>query len=195
MKAHFIIIYLDHFRPAWLCLIFCCTLYQYQNKPEITVMHMSKNQNPEFSKYASDLARAQDAMRSANEELIKLSQRFGRMMPKLQRLDTPAILSWFNLYNKVKDAANKADDEISPLLSNEQVATNPLFQSQVGYYYSQRSRLCSKVEVIDDILSGMMEDLLENGSFQDSQKEEMRTALGRTLEKSCRQAEMPPALA
>ncbi len=156
---------------------------------------MSKNQNPEFAKYASDLARAQDAIRSANEELIKLSQRFGRMMPKLQRLDTPAILSWFNLYNKVKDAANKADDELSPLLNSEQVPSNPLFQSQISYYYSQRSRLCSKMEVMDDILSGMIEDLLENGSFQDAQKEEMRTALDGTLEKTCQQAEMPPALA
>lgn len=156
---------------------------------------MSKNQNSEFAKYASDLARAQDAMRSANEELIKLSQRFGRMMPKLQRLDTPAILSWFNLYNKVKDAANKADNELLPLLSNEQAMTNPLFQSQVSYYYSQRARLCSKTEVMDDILSGMIEDLLENGSFQDAQKEEMRTALDGTLEKSCRQAEQLPALA
>lgn len=156
---------------------------------------MSKNQNTEFAKYASDLARAQDVMRSANEELIKLSQRFGRMMPKLQRLETPAILSWFSIYNKIKDAANKADDEISPLLSNEQIATNPLFQSQVGYYYSQRARLCSKTEVMDDILSGMIEDLLENGSFQDAQKEEMRTALDGTLEKSGRQAEQLPALA
>lgn len=156
---------------------------------------MSKNQNPEFAKYASDLARAQDAMRSANEELIKLTQRFGRMMPKLQRLDTPAIISWFNLYNKVKDVANKADDELASLLNNEQVATNPLFQSQIGYYYSQRARLCSKTEVMDDILSGMMEDLLENGSFQEAQKEEMRTALNGTMEKSRRPVQAISVLA
>src|SRR5512143_427966 len=88
---------------------------------KIPVIFMSKIQNPEFTKFASDLARAQDAVRSANEELIKLSQRFGRMMPKLQRLETPSILSWFNLYNKIKDGANKADDEIAPLLKSEQV--------------------------------------------------------------------------
>ncbi len=156
---------------------------------------MSKSQNPEFAKYASDLARAQDAMRSSNEELIKLTQRFGRMMPKLQRLETPAILSWFNLYNKIKDAANKADDELAPLLSNEQVTSNPLFQSQIGYYYTQRARLCSKVEVMDDILSGMMEDLLENGSFQEAQKEEMRTALNGTMERSKRPVQMISVLA
>lgn len=158
-------------------------------------MYMSKNQNPEFAKYASDLAHAQDVMRSANEELIKLTQRFGRMMPKLQRLEAPAILSWFSLYNRIKDAANKADDDLLPLLNNDQVTSNPLFQSQIGYYYSQRSRLCSKVEVMDDILSGMMEDLLENGSIQEAQKEEMRTALSGTMEKSKRPVQMVAVLA
>ena len=57
---------------------------------------MSKNQ--EIAKLASDLARAQDEIRRYNEELIKLSQRFGRMMPRLQKLETPAILSWLGHY-------------------------------------------------------------------------------------------------
>ncbi len=147
---------------------------------------MSKNQNPEFTRFASDLARAQDAVRSANEELIKLSQRFGRMMPKLQRLETPAILSWFNLYNRIKDCANRANDEIASLLDSEQAASNPVLLSQIGFYQAQRSRLCYKMEVMDDILNGMMEDLLENGSFQDAQKEEMRSALDGTMERSRR---------
>lgn len=153
---------------------------------KIPVIYMSKIQNPEFAKFASDLARAQDAVRSANEELIKLSQRFGRMMPKLQRLETPSILSWFNLYNKIKDGANKADDEIAPLLRSEQVASNSMLLSQISYYQAQHSRLCYKMEVMDDILNGMMEDLLENGSFQDAQKEEMRCALDGTMERSRR---------
>jgi hypothetical protein len=147
---------------------------------------MSKNQNSESAKFASDLARAQDAVRSANEELIKLSQRFGRMMPKLQKLETPAVLSWFTLYNRIKDGANKADDEIAPLLNGEQAASNPVLLSQIGYYQAQRSRLCYKMEVMDDILNGMMEDLLENGSYQDAQKEEMRSALSGTMERSRR---------
>ncbi len=37
---------------------------------------------------------------------------------------------------------------------------------------------------MDDILGGMMEDLLENGSFEETQKQEMRTALDATMEKS-----------
>lgn len=143
---------------------------------------MSKN--PEFAKYAFDLARHQDAIRSANEDLIKLSQRFGRMMPKLSKLDSSAILSWFGLYNKVKDKAKKADDEMAGLTNNEQVAANPVLQLQMNYYDAQRQRLCFKTEVMDDILSGMMEDLLENGSFEEAQKQEMRIALDATMEKS-----------
>ena len=151
---------------------------------------MSKN--PEFARYASDLARHQDAIRSANEDLIKLSQRFGRMMPRLSKLDSSAILSWFCLYNKVKDSAGKADDEMAPLTNNEQAAANPVLQLQINYYYAQRQRLYFKMEVMDDIISGMMEDLLENGSFEEAQKQEMRTALDATMEKSVQRCESLP---
>jgi hypothetical protein len=151
---------------------------------------MSKN--PEFARYASDLARHQDAIRSANEDLIKLSQRFGRMMPRLSKLDSSAILNWFCLYNKVKDSAGKADEELAPLTNNEQAAANPVLQLQINYYYAQRQRLCFKMEVMDDIISGMMEDLLENGSFEEAQKQEMRTALDATMEKSVHRCESLP---
>ena len=151
---------------------------------------MSKN--PEFARYASDLARHQDAIRSANEDLIKLSQRFGRMMPRLSKLDSSAILSWFCLYNEIKDSAGKADEELAPLTNKEQAAANPVLQLQINYYYAQRQRLCFKMEVMDDIISGMMEDLLENGSFEEAQKQEMRTALDATMEKSVHRCESLP---
>jgi len=154
---------------------------------------MSKN--PEFAKYASDLARYQDALRTSNEDLIKLSQRFGRMMPRLAKLDASAILTWFGLYNKIKDAAGKTDGEVSALLQNEQVGTNPVLQSQISYYCTQRQRLYSKMEVMDDILNGMVEDLLENGSFEEAQRQEMRTALDGTMEKSKHRVESIPVFA
>jgi hypothetical protein len=154
---------------------------------------MSKN--PEFAKYATDLARHQDAIRSANEDLIKLSQRFGRMMPKLQKLDSSAILTWFGLYNKIKDAAKKADDELTSLEFNDLAGANPVLQMQINAYYLQRQRLYSKMEVMDDILNGMMEDLLENGNFEETQKQEMRVALDGTLEKSRQRIESSPVLA
>jgi hypothetical protein len=150
---------------------------------------MSKN--PEFAKYGSDIARHQDVIRSANEDLIKLSQRFGRMMPKLSKLDSSAILTWFDLYNKIKDKAKRTDDELASL-TNEQAAANPILQLQINYYYAQRQRLYFKIEVMDDIISGMMEDLLENGSFEEAQKEEMRIALDATMEKSMLQSMAAP---
>lgn len=142
---------------------------------------MSKN--PEFARYASDIVRQQDAIRSANEDLIKLTQRFGRMVSRLSRLDSTAILSWFGLYNKVKDRARKADDDLEACRGNEAFA-NPVLQLQIAHYFEQRQRLCFKMEVMDDILAGMMEDLLENGSFEENQKQEMRTALEATMHKS-----------
>ena len=100
------------------------------------MIHMSKN--PEFAKHASDLARGQDSIRSSNEDLIKLTQRFGRMMPRLQKLDPSAILTWFGLYNKIKDCARKADCEIAPLLNNDLLSANSVLQSQINYYCAQR---------------------------------------------------------
>jgi hypothetical protein len=154
---------------------------------------MSKN--PEFAKHASDLARGQDSIRSSNEDLIKLTQRFGRMMPRLQKLDPSTILTWFGLYNKIKDCARKADCEIAPLLNNDLLSANSVLQSQINYYCAQRQRLYSKIEVMDDILNGMMEDLLENGCYEETQKQEMRIALDGTLEKSLHRTQDLPVLA
>lgn len=151
--------------------------------------------NPEFAKFASEIARAQDSIRSANEELIKLSQRLGRMMPRMQRTDTSGILTWFNLYNKVKDCASKADSELRTPSDAEPINSNPVLQYQVSYYFGQKARFYAKVEVMDDILTGMMEDLLENGSFEESQKEDIRVALDGTMEKSRRKMDPMPALA
>ena len=143
---------------------------------------MSKN--PEFAKQASEIVRHQDAIRSANEELIKLSQRFGRMMPRLSRLDPSVILNWLSLYSKIKDRSRREDEEMDGLSLNELVSSNPVLQLQVSCYQMQRQRLCFKMEVLDDILAGMMEDLLENGSFEEVQKQEMRAALDSTMDKS-----------
>jgi len=143
---------------------------------------MSKN--PEFAKQATEIVRHQDAIRSANEELIKLSQRFGRMMPRLSRLDPSVILNWLSLYSKIKDGSRRADEEMDGFSRNELAFFSPVVQLQVSCYQMQRQRLCFKMEVLDDILAGMMEDLLENGSFEEVQKQEMRAALDSTMEKS-----------
>ena len=143
---------------------------------------MSKN--PEFTKQASEIVRHQDAIRSANEELIKLSQRFGRTMPRLSRLDPSVILNWLSLYSKIKDRSRREDEEMDGLSLNELASSNPVLQLQVSCYQMQRQRLCFKMEVLDDILAGMMEDLLENGSFEEVQKQEMRAALDSTMDKS-----------
>ncbi|MCU0637103.1 MAG: hypothetical protein MUE87_00530 [Methanothrix sp.] len=146
--------------------------------------------NPEFAKCASDLARYQDTIRSANEDLIKLSQRFGRMMPKLSKLDSSSILSWFGLYNKIKDKVRLVDGDLAAFNIGEQASSSPLLQMQINSYYAQRQRLGFKMEILDDILGGMMEDLIENGSFEEIQKEEMRTALEASMEKSLSSSEV-----
>ena len=146
---------------------------------------MSKiSKNSEICRLASRFSANQDAIRSANEDLIKLSQRFGRMMPRLQKLDSSSILLWLGLYNKIKDAAKRTEDEASDLLNSDLATANPVLQLQVNYYQAQSQRLYAKMEIMDDVLNGMMEDLLENGEFEQTQKEEMRVALEGTMKKS-----------
>ena len=45
-----------------------------------------------------------------------------------------------------------------------------IFAVSGSHYLGQKVRFYVKVEVMDDILTGMMEDLLENDSFDESQK-------------------------
>ena len=75
------------------------------------------------------------------------------------------------------------------------MSSNSVLQSQISYYCAQRQRLYSKMEVVDDILNGMMEDLLENGSYEEGQKQEMRMALDGTLEKSLHRTQDLPVMA
>jgi hypothetical protein len=106
------------------------------------------------------------------------------MMPRLSRLDPSVILSWLSLYSKIKDRSRKVDEEMEGLCLDELASPSPVLQLQVSCFQMQRQRLCSKMEVMDDILAGMMEDLLENGSFEEVQKQEMRAALDSTMDKS-----------
>ena len=106
------------------------------------------------------------------------------MMPRLSRLDPSVILNWLSLYSKIKDGSRRADEEMDGFSRNELASSSPVVQLQVSCYQMQRQRLCFKMEVLDDILAGMMEDLLENGSFEEVQKQEMRAALDSTMEKS-----------
>jgi hypothetical protein len=88
-----------------------------------------------------------------------------------------------------------ADDGLARLLNNETANSNPFLHSQLNYYESQKARLYSKMEVMDDILNGIMEDLLDNESFEASQKDEMRVALDTTMDKSKRKIDPMPVMA
>ena len=50
---------------------------------------------------------------------------------------------------------------------------SPVLSTSLAYGdIDLRHRFYAKIEVMDDILTGMMEDLIENDSFDESQKEE-----------------------
>ena len=52
-------------------------------------------------KYANELNNSMAAIRYANERILKLSQRLGRMIPKFQSVDhnITGIYQWYGDYN------------------------------------------------------------------------------------------------
>lgn len=148
--------------------------------------------NPEFAECACEIARAQASIRFANEEVIVLSLRLGRLMTRFNRQDLSRFISWISLYSNIKDASMKADDELSPLVKSGQVNSNPVLQSQLSFCLSQKSRLCSKIEVMNDVLNGIVEDILENGPIEDLQKDELKAALEGIYQESKRKMDPQP---
>lgn len=150
-------------------------------------------QKPKMAKYVIELNNAMNAIRAANERLIKLSQRMGRLIPKFQKIDhnTTGIFPWFNEYNAIKDSVNKADDtlqkgfnELLPLINSGELSFDFTTLFPLTDYSNQRTRYYSKIEVLDDILHGIWEDIIDGMAFNALQKEQMKKALDETMEKS-----------
>jgi hypothetical protein len=60
------------------------------------------------------------------------------MMPKLQRLDTSGIITWFSIYNRIKDCASKADDEAISLLNNDSVNSKSVCSTSLDIILAKR---------------------------------------------------------
>ena len=146
--------------------------------------------------YVIELNNAINAVRGANENLIKLSQRLGRLIPKFDKVDhaKTGIFYWLNEYNAIKDFVNKTDEELQkafnkllPSIFSEEISFDVMAQSSLADYTNQRNRYYSKIEVLDDIVYGIWEDIIDGIAFNASQKEDMKKALDETMEKSKRE--------
>jgi len=144
-------------------------------------------------KYANELNNSMAAIRYANERILKLSQRLGRMIPKFQSVDhnITGIYQWYGDYNSIKDYVNKADEELQkvfnellPLVNKGEISLDFTTIFPLTDYSNQRNRYFSKIEVIDDILYGIWEDMFDGIAFTEMQKEQMKKALDETMEKS-----------
>ena len=149
-------------------------------------------QKPQIITYATKLNDAINAIRIANERLIKLSQRLGRLILKFQKVDhkKTGLFSWINEYSTIKDSINIADAELQksfgelmPLINNGEVSFDIMNIVPYADYSTQRSRYYSKIEVLDDILSGLWEDVIDDIAFE-SLQDDMKKAMEKTMEKS-----------
>ena len=144
-------------------------------------------------KYANELNNSMNAIRSANERILRLSQRLGRMIPKFQNVDhnVTGIYQWYADYNLIKDYVNQTNKELQkvfnellPLMNKGEISFDLTTIFPLTDYSNQLNRFFSKIEVIDDILYGIWEDMVDGIAFTQMQKEQMKKALDETMKKS-----------
>ncbi len=130
---------------------------------------------------------------NANERLIRLSDRLGRVILKCNKLDNikTGLLPWIIEYQNIKNdmcAANDAfqneNNEILKLMMTYKLGFNPSMNSTVYLYNIQYSRCYSKTEVLDDILRGLVEVLVDNSELEELQRTEIEKAVKGVIEKT-----------
>ena len=143
---------------------------------------------------------ANAAIIDANERIKLLSQRLGRIISKFDKIDdkNTVFLAWVQDYTGLKN--NMTDlwstiwggqKDFSDFCSTQKISlASPMAYSlfSCNAYFA---RFHAKVETLDDILSGLIEDILDCAHLEAMQKEEIKKAMKGAIEKT---KEMPKVM-
>ena len=130
---------------------------------------------------------------NANENLIRLSERLGRLILKFEKLDhkTTGLFPWITRYQSIKDDVNAAandfqmaSNEVLKLVAAQKITLNASMTSAMNTYNSSLFRCYSKIEVLDDILRGLLEGVWDDAQFEAMQKEKIEKAVKDVIEKT-----------
>jgi len=130
---------------------------------------------------------------TANERLIRLSGRLGRLIPKFGKVDhsVTGLLPWIMEYQSMKDEVNvtttdfqRIYNEILGLANTQKITIDASMRPAINTLNATLSRCYSKIEVLDDILIGLLEDIWDDVQFEATKKEEIKKAVKDTIEQT-----------
>ena len=138
---------------------------------------------PELKKFHGELRNSLASIQSVNGELIRYSQRLGRLIIRFQKLDlgVAGIMTWLDGYQSVKQVViqseitlNETVKKISSLKNTEKMSE--LVQDELtSHDHAKQWASCyAKIEIIDDIMSGLLEDMHDDKSYEKWQVQLMR---------------------
>jgi hypothetical protein len=134
-------------------------------------------------KFGGVLMQANTAIIDANERIGKISQRLGRIISKSDKIDdkNTLFLAWLQDYISLKDNVKelwstlwRGQMDFFDFCSTQNISlSNPtmLSISSCTVYFA---RFHAKVEVLDDVLVGLMEDLFDNVLLEQKEKTERK---------------------
>jgi hypothetical protein len=129
----------------------------------------------------------------ANVKIGKLSERLGRIMIKHGKIDhiKTGLFSWSNEYMWVKEAVINGYNEITSAYKSlmefcltKNIYLNPIITTEFASCIADFSNLRIKIGVLDEILTGLFEDIWDNVHFEDAQKEQLEKVMKDNIEKT-----------
>lgn len=137
------------------------------------------------------LMQANTAIMDANERLRLLSQRFGRIISKFDKIDNKntVFLAWLQEYIGLKDNVTElwsgiwnGQKEIMNFCNTHKISLRDSMALSVFGSNVYFGRFHTKVEVLDDIIVGLLEGFLDNVHLE--QNEEIERKVKEAIEKT-----------
>jgi len=129
----------------------------------------------------------------ANVTIGKLSERLGRIMIKHGKIDhmKTGLFPWASEYTDIKDIIIGAYNEIVSAHKNtiDFCSSKSIYPSQVivtdfANSIAEFSKLKIRLNVLDDVLKGLLEDLWDDVQSEDVQKGRLEKAMRDNIEKT-----------
>ena len=128
-----------------------------------------------------------------NVKIGKLSERLWRIMIKHGKIDHTKIcfFSWSKEYMSVKEAVISGYNEITSaykssmdFCSTKNIYLNLIITTEFANSIVDFSNLRIKIGVLDDVLTGLLEDIWDDVQFEDVQKEQLEKVMKDNIEKT-----------
>ena len=128
-----------------------------------------------------------------NEKIGKLSQRLGRLLSKFDKLDVNnmAFLAWVEEYKCIKSeiqeiggANSMGQKDVMEFHFKHNIALGLQSLQLMTNSSEHYTRLYAEIEVLDDVIAGLIENLSDNAHLETMQKEKIEKVMKEAVEKT-----------